>query len=92
MCETFADVVVKQRYRTAARSLTAMCGLGTFAEVAVVHESQLVRVDTALPDAELALIGCAVVSGAPPISSIPRLRRPHRRSSGSHPVLASGSL
>jgi S-(hydroxymethyl)glutathione dehydrogenase/alcohol dehydrogenase len=43
---------------------TAMCGLGSFAEMAVVHENQLVRVDTSLPDAELALIGCAVVSGA----------------------------
>jgi S-(hydroxymethyl)glutathione dehydrogenase/alcohol dehydrogenase len=64
MCETFADVVVKQRYRTADWSATAMCGLGSFAEMAVVHESQLVRVDTSLPDDELALIGCAVVSGA----------------------------
>jgi S-(hydroxymethyl)glutathione dehydrogenase / alcohol dehydrogenase len=64
MCETFADVVVKQRYRTANWSATAMCGLGSFAEMAVVRESQLVRVTTALPNDELALIGCAVVSGA----------------------------
>jgi S-(hydroxymethyl)glutathione dehydrogenase / alcohol dehydrogenase len=64
MCQTFVDVVRKQRYRTADWAATAMCGLGSFAEMAVVHESQLVRVDTSLPDVELALIGCAVVSGA----------------------------
>lgn len=64
MCETFVNVVVKQRYRAAEWSATAMCGLGSFAEMAVVHESQLVRVHTSLPDDELALIGCAVVSGA----------------------------
>ncbi len=64
MCETFIDVVVKQRYRAACWSAKAMCGLGSFAQMAVVHESQLVRVDTSLPNDELALIGCAVVSGA----------------------------
>ena len=62
MCETFVEVVVTPRYRTAAWS--AMCGLGSFAEMAVVRENQLVRVETSLPDDELALIGCAVVSGA----------------------------
>ncbi len=64
LCETFADVVVKRRYHTEDWSATAMCGLGSFAQMAVVHESQLVRIDTSLPDDELALIGCAVVSGA----------------------------
>ncbi len=73
MCETFADVVVKQRYRTADWSATAMCGLGSFAEMAVVHESQLVRVDTALPNSELALIGCAVVSGAGAVFNLGRI-------------------
>jgi S-(hydroxymethyl)glutathione dehydrogenase/alcohol dehydrogenase len=47
-----------------ARQTTAMCGLGSFAEMAVVRENQLVQVETSLPDDELALIGCAVVSGA----------------------------
>jgi S-(hydroxymethyl)glutathione dehydrogenase/alcohol dehydrogenase len=64
MCETFVDVVTKPRYRTADWSATAMCGLGSFAEMAVVRENQLVRVETSLPEDELALIGCAVVSGA----------------------------
>lgn len=41
----------------------AFCGLGTFADVMVAHEASLVRVDTDLPDEQLALIGCGVTTG-----------------------------
>ena len=41
----------------------AMTGLGTFAEVMTCNESSLVKIDTELPDAQLALIGCGVTTG-----------------------------
>jgi S-(hydroxymethyl)glutathione dehydrogenase/alcohol dehydrogenase len=40
-----------------------MTGLGTFAEVMTCNESSLVKIDTELPDAQLALIGCGVTTG-----------------------------
>jgi S-(hydroxymethyl)glutathione dehydrogenase/alcohol dehydrogenase len=40
-----------------------MTGLGTFAEAMVVDESALVKVETDLPDEQLALIGCGVTTG-----------------------------
>src|SRR5581483_6652179 len=43
--------------------LLAMTGLGTFAEVMVVDEEALVKVETDLPDEQLALIGCGVTTG-----------------------------
>lgn len=39
-------------------------GLGGFAERALIHESQLVRVPVELPFAQAALLGCGVVTGA----------------------------
>jgi S-(hydroxymethyl)glutathione dehydrogenase/alcohol dehydrogenase len=42
---------------------TAVCGCGTFAEAMVVHEASVVRVETSLADAELALLGCGVTTG-----------------------------
>ena len=43
--------------------LTTMTGLGTFSEMMTVHEMSIVKVDTDLPDEELALIGCGVTTG-----------------------------
>jgi S-(hydroxymethyl)glutathione dehydrogenase/alcohol dehydrogenase len=40
-----------------------MTGLGTFSNVMTVDESSVVKVETDLPDAQLALIGCAVTTG-----------------------------
>jgi S-(hydroxymethyl)glutathione dehydrogenase/alcohol dehydrogenase len=40
-----------------------MTGLGTFADVMTVNESSVVKVETDLPDAQLALIGCGVTTG-----------------------------
>ena len=40
-----------------------MLGVGSFADAAVVDERALVRVETDLPDEQLALIGCGVTTG-----------------------------
>jgi S-(hydroxymethyl)glutathione dehydrogenase/alcohol dehydrogenase len=40
-----------------------MTGLGSMAEVMTVNEAKLVKVETDLPDEQLALIGCAVTTG-----------------------------
>jgi S-(hydroxymethyl)glutathione dehydrogenase / alcohol dehydrogenase len=64
MCEMFGEVVLRTRYRGQGYEATAMCGLGSFADIAVLREEQLVRVETLLPDPELSLIGCGVITGA----------------------------
>jgi S-(hydroxymethyl)glutathione dehydrogenase/alcohol dehydrogenase len=64
MCEMFSEVVLRTRYRGDSYEATAMCGLGSFANIAILREEQLVRVDTSLPDPELSLIGCGVITGA----------------------------
>lgn len=40
-----------------------MTGLGTFAEAIITSEDSLVRIDSDLPDTQLALIGCGVTTG-----------------------------
>ena len=40
-----------------------MTGLGTFAEAITTSESSVVKVESDLPDAQLALIGCGVTTG-----------------------------
>ncbi|WP_235489848.1 zinc-binding dehydrogenase, partial [Frankia sp. AvcI1] len=45
-------------------AVSAFCGLGSFAETTTVHELSVVPVGTDLPDEQLALIGCGVVTGA----------------------------
>ena len=51
----------------AARSDGATCmaftGLGTFAEAMTVNESSVVKIESDVPDAQLALIGCGVTTG-----------------------------
>src|SRR5438477_9798613 len=42
---------------------TAFTGLGTFADVMTVQEGSLVKVETDVPDEQLALIGCGVTTG-----------------------------
>ena len=43
--------------------LPTMTGLGTFAEQMICDEMSLVKVETDLPDDQLALIGCGVTTG-----------------------------
>ena len=40
-----------------------MTGLGTFADQMTCNQANVVKVDTDLPDAQLALIGCGVTTG-----------------------------
>ena len=42
---------------------TAMTGLGTFAETMTCDQSSIVKIDTDVPDDQLALIGCGVTTG-----------------------------
>jgi S-(hydroxymethyl)glutathione dehydrogenase/alcohol dehydrogenase len=52
------------RARRADGSLaTGLYGLGSFAEQMCVHEASLIAIRTAIPDAQLALIGCGVTTG-----------------------------
>jgi len=46
------------------QSVTAMLGLGAFAEQMTIDERLAVRVDSALPPEQLALIGCGIATGA----------------------------
>jgi hypothetical protein len=46
------------------RDLFQFVGLGGFAEQALVHENQLVRVSAEVAFAQAALLGCGVVTGA----------------------------
>lgn len=49
--------------RADGSTVPTMIGLGTFADVMTCHEMSLVKVETDLPDEQLALIGCAVTTG-----------------------------
>ena len=52
------------RARTlSGHDVRAFCNLGTFAEEMIVHEANVVAVQTDLPDVQLALIGCGVTTG-----------------------------
>jgi S-(hydroxymethyl)glutathione dehydrogenase/alcohol dehydrogenase len=64
LCERTYDVMfVPRAERADGASLTAMTGLGTFAETMTCDEMSLVKVNTDLPDEQLALIGCGVTTG-----------------------------
>src|SRR5215213_9498433 len=43
--------------------MVAMTGLGTFAELMTVQQMSVVKVQSDLPDEQLALIGCGVTTG-----------------------------
>ena len=63
-CELNAGVKSKKRFTLAdGREAGAVCGVGTFAEAAVVDEASVVAVRTGLKDEELALLGCGVTTG-----------------------------
>lgn len=63
-CELNPVVKAATRFEvTGGRRVAAVCGCGTFAEEMVVHEASVVPVETDLPDAELALLGCGVTTG-----------------------------
>src|SRR5947208_1886707 len=64
LCEdSFAAAMAPRGTRQDGTPVTAMTGLGTFAETMTVDEAALVKVETDLPDEQLALIGCGVTTG-----------------------------
>src|SRR5438105_4652677 len=64
LCEdSFASAMAPRGTRQDGTPVTAMTGLGTFAETMTVDEAALVKVETDLPDEQLALIGCGVTTG-----------------------------
>src|SRR5690606_30645067 len=42
---------------------SAMSGIGTFSDVMTCNEASVVRVESELPDAHLALLGCGMTTG-----------------------------
>jgi S-(hydroxymethyl)glutathione dehydrogenase/alcohol dehydrogenase len=63
-CPRRADFVSAANFVDAAGGhVGGIAGLGTFAEAMTVHEATLVRVASALPAEQLALIGCGIVTG-----------------------------
>jgi S-(hydroxymethyl)glutathione dehydrogenase / alcohol dehydrogenase len=64
LCEqTYAVMGTPRATRDDGTSLPSMTGLGTFADVMTCDEISLVKVETDLPDEQLALIGCGVTTG-----------------------------
>jgi S-(hydroxymethyl)glutathione dehydrogenase/alcohol dehydrogenase len=64
LCEAENEIAMQMRgTRPDGSMYFCMTGLGTFSDVMTVSESSVVRVDTDLPDAQLALIGCGVTTG-----------------------------
>jgi S-(hydroxymethyl)glutathione dehydrogenase/alcohol dehydrogenase len=64
LCQLAAEVGAKPRIqRLDGSQATTMTGLGTFAEAMTVDQASVVKVETDLPDEQLALIGCGVTTG-----------------------------
>jgi S-(hydroxymethyl)glutathione dehydrogenase / alcohol dehydrogenase len=61
--ETYPVMFVPRARRADGTELQGFTGLGTFAEMMTVSQHSLVRVETDLPDEQLALIGCGVTTG-----------------------------
>ncbi|WP_238006550.1 alcohol dehydrogenase catalytic domain-containing protein [Dactylosporangium sp. AC04546] len=63
-CDQMATLSAIPRFvDEAGGALRGFAGLGTFAEMMTVHESSVIPVRTDLPAAQLALVGCGVVTG-----------------------------
>ena len=64
LCENTYTVMMNPRCeRSDGTHLPTMTGLGTFAEQMTCDEMSVVKVETDLPDEQLALIGCGVTTG-----------------------------
>jgi len=64
LCDRENQITLQPRGTRSDGSIyLCMTGLGTFADVMTVDEASLVKVETALADAQLALIGCGVTTG-----------------------------
>jgi S-(hydroxymethyl)glutathione dehydrogenase/alcohol dehydrogenase len=63
LCEQSRPLSLLPRARRGGETLNAYMGLGTLAEQMTINELNLVRVQTDLPDEQLALLGCGVTTG-----------------------------
>jgi S-(hydroxymethyl)glutathione dehydrogenase/alcohol dehydrogenase len=64
LCERENEVSAQPRgTRPDGSAYFCMTGLGTFSDVMTVDEASVVKVETDLPDTQLALIGCGVTTG-----------------------------
>jgi S-(hydroxymethyl)glutathione dehydrogenase/alcohol dehydrogenase len=64
LCEREPEVSMQPRgTRPDGSPYSCMTGLGTFAEAMTVDEASVVKIETDVPDAQLALIGCGVTTG-----------------------------
>jgi len=64
LCERENEVSMQMRgSRPDGSMYFCLTGLGTFSDVMTVDESSVVKVETDLPDTQLALIGCGVTTG-----------------------------
>src|SRR5438270_753944 len=64
LCEnSFGSTMVARGTRADGSPVTALTGLGTFAEAMTLDAEAVVKVETDLPDEQLALIGCGVTTG-----------------------------
>jgi S-(hydroxymethyl)glutathione dehydrogenase/alcohol dehydrogenase len=64
LCDNELGVMMAMRgSRPDGSQYMAMTGLGTFAEAMTCNESSIVKIDSDLPDEQLALIGCGVTTG-----------------------------
>jgi S-(hydroxymethyl)glutathione dehydrogenase/alcohol dehydrogenase len=61
--DAFVAAMAPKGTRQDGTPVTGMTGLGTFAEAMTVAEAAVVKVETDLPDEQLALIGCGVTTG-----------------------------
>src|SRR6059058_5432404 len=64
LCDTEFEVMMAMRgTRPDGNPFMAMTGLGTFAETMTCNQSSIVKIETDVPDNQLALIGCGVTTG-----------------------------
>jgi S-(hydroxymethyl)glutathione dehydrogenase/alcohol dehydrogenase len=64
LCAMSGEVFVTPKATRADGSVAiSMTGLGTFADQMTCNQANLVKIDTDLPDSQLALIGCGVTTG-----------------------------
>jgi S-(hydroxymethyl)glutathione dehydrogenase/alcohol dehydrogenase len=64
LCEQmWSFSMVPRAKRADGAAVTAMTGLGTFSDAMTIDERSAVKVETDLPDDQLALLGCGVTTG-----------------------------
>lgn len=65
---------LQPRLSRGGASITQAFGLGGFAEQALIHENQLVKIPEAMPFPQAALLGCGVVTGAGAVLNTAQVR------------------